>query len=245
MSPRPASTTRFLPLARSPGIQLFNLVLIAAIGAMSDCQADAQESGDQPPAKRQSADGSAGATGPEHPSVAGRTASEWARLLDDAAPETRRFAAANLAQFGPRAVTELLAAARHDDVDVRFWAFRGLRRSDASAKADITPESEAAVVKAAAEAMRDPAPSVRLAAASTLASFNRIEKASPILVAELSAPQGGTRILAISELARLHQAKATNLDMATMTAIRRAKDEEAQNEYVVRIAKRILGESNE
>lgn len=245
MSPRPASSTLFPSRTRSPRSQLFHFVLFAAIGAMSDCQAAVQESGDQPPAKRRSADEIAGVNGPAQPSVAGRTAREWARRLDDAAPETRRIAAANLAQFGPQAVTELLEAARHDDADVRFWAFRGLRRPDSPAKAALTPETEAAVVKAAAKAVRDSAPSVRLAAASTLASFNRIETALPIFVAELAAPQGGTRILAISELARLHEAKATNLDRPTLTALRRAKDEEAQNEYVVRIAKRILGESSE
>lgn len=212
---------------------------------MSDLRATAQESEARSPAKRPTAIATdvGGASGLR--AVAGGTASDWARRLGDAAPETRRMAAANLAQFGPAAVSELLAAVRHGDADVRFWALRGLRRPDSPSKAGFSPESEDSVVKAATEALRDGSPAVRLAAASVLASFNRIESAVPVLVAELSATQGGARILAISELARLRQLKPSHLDAATLTAIRRAKDEDDQNEYVVRIAKRILGESSE
>ncbi|HND54717.1 MAG TPA: hypothetical protein PLV92_20035, partial [Pirellulaceae bacterium] len=54
---------------------------------------------------RQIAVDSNGANGRETVTVAGRTVSDWARRLADPSAETRRVAAANLAQFGVAALS--------------------------------------------------------------------------------------------------------------------------------------------
>ena len=130
------------------------------------------------------------------PTVAGRTAAEYAAALTDPDRVARRRAALSLRAFGPAAAPHLAAALTNDDGAVRFWAAEGL---------GMTPDApiDDAATDALDVLMIDGATAERLAAAFALAARGRADDALPALLDGLKHPARGVAVTAADFLARL------------------------------------------
>lgn len=164
--------------------------------------------------------------------VAGRTIAEWQKLAEAPSADTRLQAAASLSRLGPAAVAPLAVLSTDDVPAVRIWALRGMKRQTPIVWTD---EQVRLAVERATVALTDSRVSVRIAAASTLASHGKLEPALDTLAAALSSPIPGARIEAIAELKQLGNAARPVLD-----AIRKADDAPNAGDYVTRIRNQIL-----
>ena len=140
-------------------------------------------------------------------------------------PIERIADAADLAGRGdPSDVDDLAALLVDDDPSVRWWAATGLAIRGASGRP---------VAALLIEAMDDPAPWVRVAAADALVAQDRLEPALPVLIDAASDPNEWVRLRALNAIDRLDDRAGT-----AEAAIREALDD--PNAYVVRVAKHAI-----
>lgn len=156
----------------------------------------------------------------------GRSAQQYAAALASEEPVNRSAAAWALAQLGAAAKSELLAAAKHDDPVVRYWAIRGIARALATAPTDDLSSALRA-------SLNDSGAAPRLAAAEEVGRLGDLAAALPLLEAGLKNPVEGVQIQAVSALLAFGP-DATPL----LPAIREANQN--GSEYVKRISTRIL-----
>ena len=109
-------------------------------------------------------------------------------------PQERIIEAAELVGRGPAALPKLAAMLADDDSTVRYWGAVGL----VALGTDAEPAADAL-----AEALGDPAPNVRLAAAEALANLGREAVAVPVLVEGLQSDDGWVRLHAAIVLAAI------------------------------------------
>lgn len=170
---------------------------------------------------------------PESELFLGRSAQHYAEATSSAQPSARGAAAWALAQLAAAAKSELLAAAKHDDPVVRYWAVRGIAKALAT-----TPSDD--LSSALRTRLDDSSAAPRLAAAEEVGRLGDLAAALPLLEAGLKSPVEGVQIQAVSALLALGPAA-----QPLLPAIREANQN--GSEYVKRISTRILanlGEAN-
>ena len=141
------------------------------------------------------------------PTVAGRTADDYADELSDPNRVTRTRAALSLRAFGPAAAPHLAAALLNHDPAVRFWAAEGLGMFPAAAAAlESDPDLQPKIVLRAMVYIGPTAE--RLAAAFALAAIGEPDAGVPVLVDGLNHPSRGVAVTAADFLARLGETAA-------------------------------------
>jgi HEAT repeat protein len=119
----------------------------------------------------------------------------------------------------------LFAAALADkDASVRYWAARGLGHLGWAALPYL---------KELEQALGDPSPSVRIAAARAWLRLGRPERSEAVLLAELESPGEWNRLLAISTLAEFPELAARHRQRLSALLTKET------NDYVQRIARRL------
>ena len=146
------------------------------------------------------------------PTVAGRTAVQWAEDLAADSRAARGRATLSLRAFGPAGAPFLADALSDDDEAVRFWAAEGL---------GMTPDAPAA--RESLPALRELAAggrtAERLAAAFALAALGEPDAGVPVLVDGLNHPSRGVAVTAADLLARLGAAAAPAGDVLKELAL--------------------------
>lgn len=167
---------------------------------------------------------------------------QLASLVSDADPAVRIWALRGLKRIRRRGATppsaggKLTAKPRSDEQPLAGQPSAGRETSGRETSEHSWSEQDSRrAVELAAARLDDPHASVRIAAASTLASHDHVKPALDTLVAALASPIPGARIEAISELQSLGTAATPVLD-----AIRAADDAPNAGDYVTRIRNQIL-----
>jgi uncharacterized sulfatase len=143
-------------------------------------------------------------------------------------PLERIRAAADIANRRDPAMIARLIDLQHDeDPAVRYWGAVGL----GTVAGD--PAAREAAAAAAGEAITDPAPWVRVAAADALGRLGHGDRALPTLITALKDPNEWVRLQAINVLDRLDETARPALD-----ALKSACND--SNEYVARVAEHAL-----
>jgi HEAT repeat protein len=166
------------------------------------------------------------ATAQEPRTFLGKDLAHWCQQLQSEDPQDRHAAAWAFSQIGQPAFQELIQALRHDDPVVRYWAVHWV------AKQNVNRETKS-VLPYIRKALTDPAPAVRIEAASNLAQQGRIDETLPVHIAALDDPQESAAIQAAAALAALGKRAAPA----------RSKLQQAEKnggEYVKRLAARAL-----
>ncbi|MCH2378754.1 MAG: sulfatase-like hydrolase/transferase [Pedosphaera sp.] len=134
---------------------------------------------------------------------------------------------AALASEGERALPELLRALGHDDASVRYWGAIGVGNIGGAAKSGKP---------AMMTALKDSAPSVRIAAARALAAMGDAAKALPVLQRELESEHQWGRLAAAIVLDEMDEPARP-----AIPALKKALVNQP-NKYIVRVANRALNE---
>jgi uncharacterized sulfatase len=134
---------------------------------------------------------------------------------------------AALASEGERALPELLRALGHDDASVRYWGAIGVGNIGGAAKSGKP---------AMMTALKDSAPSVRIAAARALAAMGEAARALPVLQRELESEHQWGRLAAAIVLDEMDEPARP-----AIPALKKALVNQP-NKYIVRVANRALNE---
>jgi HEAT repeat protein len=184
-----------------------------------------------------------------------------ARKADQPLPLDRIHEVATFRVRGSAGIDKLASSLKDPDAAVRYWAAmrigaldddrseRPMKTGDAPSEKKVEADSEAekssseaakafaasrdAAKKGIVEALNDPSPSVRVAAASALCSMGEDAAGLPVLIEHLKSPEDAVRILAADAIDDLGP-KAKPALAAIELAV---KD---SNQYVVRLATHTL-----
>jgi HEAT repeat protein len=152
----------------------------------------------------------------------GRTGEEWLSRLDDADDiSLSAWALAQMAEQQPPMIARLI---HHRNPVPRYWGMQ------AAGRIAVSKETYKTILQTG---LRDPTPSVRIAAAEWLSLSGDAEAALPVLIAAMSDPQDAVRIQAVAALERLGEAaRPAEATLRTATS--------DSSEYVKRISARAL-----
>ena len=147
---------------------------------------------------------------------------------DDAAAKLSRLVdVATKASQGPETLDDLIAALSDADPSVRYWGATGI--------GNIAKPSPAAQ-QAVEDALTDSSPSVRIAAARAAAKLGDVEKALPVLKAELKSEHQWGRLAAAIVLDEMDDQAKPAVDDLKMAL------KNQPNKYIVRVSNRALNE---
>lgn len=158
---------------------------------------------------------------PDTPPQDGATASDAVRQLD------QLVALATKASMGPEQLEDLMAGIGSPNAAVRYWCMTGIGNLGAEA------EPARSIVR---QALADPSPSVRIAAARAAAKLGETEPALAVLRDELQSEHPWGRLAAVIVLDEMDEQARGAID-----ALQRALHDQP-NKYIVRVANRAVNE---